>query len=166
MLCGVRKEKDADSLKLEWKERKAEHQDDAEEGGEPWTGGRMSPVILDVTDASHVTNVVERINQLEKDEGSPFVGLVNNAGVGKEGMVELFPLEDVRWIFEVGERNRSRLLSPLFPSTFFSSLSLSLSPPFSVKLSHIHTRNTDSLCILTSLPGHSPPLYSLLCRTR
>lgn len=60
--------------------------------------GRLEPLILDVTDPDDVSAAVDRVA-----EASPggLAGLVNNAGVGKGGPIELIPIEDFRHQIEV-----------------------------------------------------------------
>jgi NAD(P)-dependent dehydrogenase (short-subunit alcohol dehydrogenase family) len=78
--AGVRKQEDADSL--------------AEAGS-----ARLTPVILDVTDAGQIAAAAGRI-EIET-EGRGLDGLVNNAGIAVPGPLETMPLEDFRRQVEV-----------------------------------------------------------------
>src|SRR3954451_4164040 len=79
VFAGVRKEEDAASLRSE-------------------ASDRISPVILDVTDAEQITAAAELIAR--EGEGG-LDGLVNNAGVAVPGPLETVPLEDLRHQLEV-----------------------------------------------------------------
>jgi NAD(P)-dependent dehydrogenase (short-subunit alcohol dehydrogenase family) len=59
--------------------------------------GAVVPVILDVTRADHVAAVLARI----RDESGMLHGLVNNAGIGVGGPVELLTDDEWRWQMEV-----------------------------------------------------------------
>jgi NAD(P)-dependent dehydrogenase (short-subunit alcohol dehydrogenase family) len=79
VFAGVRREVDAEAVKAAG-------------------SGRIQPLMLDVTDADQIAAAVERV-----DEASPggLAGLVNNAGVGVGGPVELIPIDDFRRQIEV-----------------------------------------------------------------
>jgi NAD(P)-dependent dehydrogenase (short-subunit alcohol dehydrogenase family) len=79
VFAGVRKEEDADSLRGEGSDR-------------------LTPVILDVTDAEQIAAAAERVER-ESEDGLD--GLVNNAGVAVPGPLETVPLEDLRHQLEV-----------------------------------------------------------------
>jgi NAD(P)-dependent dehydrogenase (short-subunit alcohol dehydrogenase family) len=80
IFAGVRKEEDADSM------RKA--------GSE-----RLTPVMLDVTDAEAIAAAAE---MLAGELGAAGLdGLVNNAGIGIPGPLETMPIEDFRRGIEV-----------------------------------------------------------------
>ncbi len=59
---------------------------------------RLEPLILDVTDSEQIAAAAERVS-----EKSPagLAGLVNNAGVGVGGPLELIPIDDFRRQVEV-----------------------------------------------------------------
>jgi len=63
--------------------------------------GKIHPVILDVTDDSHILNACKKINETLSATGLPFVGLVNNAGIADLSPFEVMPTEVARKIFEV-----------------------------------------------------------------
>src|SRR3954454_3243317 len=79
VFAGVRKEEDAASLRAEASER-------------------LSPLILDVTDAGQIAAAAEVI---EREADGGLDGLVNNAGVAVPGPLETVPLEDLRHQLEV-----------------------------------------------------------------
>lgn len=62
-------------------------------------GGDVTPVILDVTDPQQVASAVELIAGRVGDAG--LAGLVNNAGIGVFGPLELIPVEQFRRQLEV-----------------------------------------------------------------
>jgi NAD(P)-dependent dehydrogenase (short-subunit alcohol dehydrogenase family) len=80
VFAGVRKEEDAASLR--------------EAGSE-----RMSPLILDVTDAGQIAAAAARIGEEVGEAGLD--GLVNNAGIAVTGPLEALPIDDFRRQVEV-----------------------------------------------------------------
>ena len=60
---------------------------------------RMTPVLLDVADASQIAAAAERVNAELGDQ--PFRGLVNNAGITVNGPLEFLPIADLRRQLEV-----------------------------------------------------------------
>lgn len=60
---------------------------------------KITPVLLDITDATSVATAVATITQAVGNTG--LSGLVNNAGFIVEGPVELIPMTEVRRQFEV-----------------------------------------------------------------
>jgi NAD(P)-dependent dehydrogenase (short-subunit alcohol dehydrogenase family) len=60
---------------------------------------RLSPVIIDVTDARTVTEAAAQVEQALSDV--PLVGLVNNAGIGIGGPVEFLQPSELRRQIEV-----------------------------------------------------------------
>mmetsp|Transcript_8990 Transcript_8990/g.25171 ORF Transcript_8990/g.25171 Transcript_8990/m.25171 type:complete len:316 (+) Transcript_8990:82-1029(+) len=83
VFAGVRKERDAQDLR----------ETDKTE--------RLHPVILDVTKEAHQDAVLEKVVQHMQRSNLPFVGLVNNAGVGGTGPVEYTDMDTFRWVMEV-----------------------------------------------------------------
>jgi NAD(P)-dependent dehydrogenase (short-subunit alcohol dehydrogenase family) len=61
--------------------------------------GEVTPVILDVTDTQQITSAVKTIAGHVGDAG--LAGLVNNAGIGVFGPLELIPIEQFRRQLEV-----------------------------------------------------------------
>jgi NAD(P)-dependent dehydrogenase (short-subunit alcohol dehydrogenase family) len=80
VFAGVRKRKDADSLREEASER-------------------LTPVTIDVTKPGSIAAAERKVRRALGKEG--LAGLVNNAGVGAGGPVEYTPLDDYRQAFEV-----------------------------------------------------------------
>jgi NAD(P)-dependent dehydrogenase (short-subunit alcohol dehydrogenase family) len=77
--AGVRKQADGDNLKKEASEN-------------------LTPIILDVTDAESIESTVSII---EKETDGELYGLVNNAGIGISGVLEVTPIEEIRKLMEV-----------------------------------------------------------------
>lgn len=89
VFAGVRKESDAASLRAERAER-AERVE---------SSGRLTPLILDVTDSRSVKEAARFVAQEVGESG--LNGLVNNAGIPYGGPVEYLNVEEVRAAFEV-----------------------------------------------------------------
>jgi NAD(P)-dependent dehydrogenase (short-subunit alcohol dehydrogenase family) len=79
VFAGVRKEEDGERLRAE-------------------ASGPLQPLILDVTDPAHISRAAERVSGAT---GQRLAGLVNNAGIGVGGPLELLPLGDFRNQIEV-----------------------------------------------------------------
>ena len=77
--AGVRKQTDGDNLKEE-------------------ASDKLAPIILDVTDAESIEAAVSII---EKETGGEVYALVNNAGIGISGVLEVTPIEEIRKLMEV-----------------------------------------------------------------
>jgi len=92
VLAGVRRVKDGDAL--------------VAAGGE-----RVVPLTLDVTDAAQIAAAVERV-----DEHGSLDALVNNAGIGFGGPLELLPIDDLRAQFEVNVCGPVALTQALLPA--------------------------------------------------
>ena len=93
--AGVRKDADGDVLKRD-------------------ISGDVRPVLIDVTDSSHITALAATLTQ-ELGTGG-LDGLVNNAGVAEGGPIETVSEADWRWHFDVnvfGLVNLTRELLPL-----------------------------------------------------
>jgi NAD(P)-dependent dehydrogenase (short-subunit alcohol dehydrogenase family) len=72
--------------------------------------GDVRPVMLDITDAGHISALVDQLDQTGLD------GLVNNAGVGEGGPIEALSDQAWRWHFDVnvfGVVNLTRECLPL-----------------------------------------------------
>lgn len=80
VFAGVRKEEDGETVKSQ-------------------TSDRVTPVIVDVTDADAVAQAATTIDEAVGDAG--LYGLVNNAGILIPGPLEAVPLDDLRRQFEV-----------------------------------------------------------------
>lgn len=75
----VRKQVDGDNLKME-------------------ASDRLTPIILDVTDEESINSAA---NIIEKETDGKLFGLVNNAGVGIGGTLEVTPVKEIRKLMEV-----------------------------------------------------------------
>ena len=71
-------------------------------------GLAISPIVLDVDDDRSVQAAVARVGPVDV--------LVNNAGIGSAGPVELLPLEEVRAMFETNVFGATRMLQAVLPS--------------------------------------------------
>ncbi|MBI5776506.1 MAG: SDR family oxidoreductase [Nitrospirae bacterium] len=80
VFAGVRRPPDGDALKAK-------------------ASARLTPVLLDVTDVASIDRAVETVKQVVGSVG--LAGLVNNAGIGVGGPLEVVPLADLRKQFEV-----------------------------------------------------------------
>ena len=61
--------------------------------------GCLTPVLMDVTNHTQITQAVEQVTAHAGDHGLD--ALVNNAGVALAWPLELVPLDKFRWQFEV-----------------------------------------------------------------
>ena len=77
--AGVRKQADSDSLKKEARKR-------------------LTPIILDVTNAKSISEAADTV---DKDTGGEVFGLINNAGIGRGGALEVTPVAEIRKLMEV-----------------------------------------------------------------
>ena len=77
--AGVRKRADGDSLKEE-------------------ASDKLNPIILDVTDTDSIQAAA---NIIEKENDGELYGLVNNAGIGISGVLEVTPVTEIRKLMEV-----------------------------------------------------------------
>jgi NAD(P)-dependent dehydrogenase (short-subunit alcohol dehydrogenase family) len=72
--------------------------DEAGEGLRREASGPLEPLILDVTDPEHVARAADRVS---REAGYGLAGLVNNAGIGVGGPLEVVPVSDFRRQIEV-----------------------------------------------------------------
>ena len=79
VFAGVRRQEDGERLSAEASER-------------------FEPLFLDVTDPEHISRAAERV---ARGADGRLAGLVNNAGIGGGGPLELMPLNDFRRQIEV-----------------------------------------------------------------
>ena len=77
--AGVRRESDGDSLRNEASEN-------------------LISVILDVTDGDSIESTISKIDQ--ENDGNLYA-VVNNAGIGISGVVEVTPIEEMRKVMDV-----------------------------------------------------------------
>ena len=59
---------------------------------------KVVPIILDVTDAESIATTVSII---EKETGGNVFGLINNAGIGRSGVLEVTPVDEIRKVMDV-----------------------------------------------------------------
>jgi NAD(P)-dependent dehydrogenase (short-subunit alcohol dehydrogenase family) len=95
VFAGVRREEDAASLR--------------EAGSE-----RMTPVLLDVTDAGQIAAAADFIAETVGEPGVD--GLVNNAGIALPSPLETLPIEDFRRQVEVNLTGQVAVTQALLPS--------------------------------------------------
>jgi NAD(P)-dependent dehydrogenase (short-subunit alcohol dehydrogenase family) len=94
VLAGVRKAADGEALSA--------------------TGGeRVLPLELDVTDQAQIESAAQRVDELAP---GGLDALVNNAGIGFGGPLELLPLDDLRSQFEVNVIGPVALTQALLPA--------------------------------------------------
>lgn len=74
---------------------------------------RLMPVLLDVTDVASIDRAVETVKQAVGAVG--LAGLVNNAGIGIGGPLEVVPLADLRKLFEVNVIGQVAVTQALLP---------------------------------------------------
>lgn len=80
VFAGVRRAQDGDALRAK-------------------AGPRLSPLLLDVTDAASIGAAREEVERAVGEAG--LAGLVNNAGIAVPGPLEILPLEEFRRQLEV-----------------------------------------------------------------
>lgn len=101
VLAGVRRKEDGERL-----------------AGEA-PGGRIEPVLLDVTDLEQIRLVAARVSELGGGgESSPgrLDALVNNAGIGFGGPLELISPEDMHTQFDVNVLGQVAVTQALLPA--------------------------------------------------
>ena len=80
VFAGVRKAADAESLAKE-------------------ASDRLTPITIDVTEERSISSAKEEVERAVGEDG--LVGLVNNAGIGRGGPIEVMPIDDFRINLEV-----------------------------------------------------------------
>jgi short-subunit dehydrogenase len=93
VFAGVRKQVDGDDLRKEASER-------------------LQPLILDVTSAE---SIAEAVGIIEKETDGKLFGLINNAGIGRGGALEVTPLAEVRKLMEVNVIGLMAVTKALIP---------------------------------------------------
>jgi NAD(P)-dependent dehydrogenase (short-subunit alcohol dehydrogenase family) len=108
---------------------------------EPGIDGRVIPLALEVTDAGQVTDAAARVQELAARSGGTSAGLdalVNNAGIGVGGPLELVTPEDMRMQFEVNVLAQVAVTQAMLPAlrrahgriVFVSSIGGRVATPF------------------------------------
>jgi NAD(P)-dependent dehydrogenase (short-subunit alcohol dehydrogenase family) len=95
VFAGVRKEEDAASLRTDASER-------------------LTPLMLDVTDAGQISTAAETIG--EKVGPGGLDGLVNNAGIAVPGPLETLPVDDFRRQIEINLTGQLAVTQALLPA--------------------------------------------------
>src|SRR5438309_4334653 len=70
-----------------------------EQDGAPLEAARVTPVLMDVTDAASIARARDEVSRALA--GAPLAGLVNNAGIPSAGPLELVSLDQLRHVLEV-----------------------------------------------------------------
>jgi NAD(P)-dependent dehydrogenase (short-subunit alcohol dehydrogenase family) len=109
--------------------------------GESGTEGRVIPLPLEVTDTAQIAQAAARVQEVAAQVGSPSAGLdalVNNAGIGVGGPLELVTSEDMRRQFEVNVLAQVAVTQAMLPAlrrahgriVFLSSIGGRVATPF------------------------------------
>ncbi len=89
-------------------------------GGAGATAGSLRPLTLDVTDADQIAAAAVRVEQRSDGGGSSSPGgldaLVNNAGIGIGGPLEMIAIEDLRRQFEVNVLGQIAVTQAMLPA--------------------------------------------------
>ncbi len=83
------------------------------------SAGSVEPVILDVTDFQQIRAVATRVSRLAGGDGSSpgtLDALINNAGIGFGGPLELVPPDDLRKQFDVNVLGQIAVTQALLPA--------------------------------------------------
>jgi NAD(P)-dependent dehydrogenase (short-subunit alcohol dehydrogenase family) len=108
---------------------------------EPGTDGRVIPVALEVTDPGQVADAAARVQELAVQGGGTPGGLdalVNNAGIGVGGPLELVTPQDMRRQFDVNVLAQVAVTQAMLPAlrrargriVFISSIGGRVATPF------------------------------------
>jgi NAD(P)-dependent dehydrogenase (short-subunit alcohol dehydrogenase family) len=100
------------------------------------SAGRITPVILDVTDAQSIAAAADLIATTIGEAG--LAGLVNNAGIAVAGPLEFVPIQELRRQFEVNVLGQVAVTQAMLPLlrqgrgriVTMGSISGRLAPPF------------------------------------
>jgi NAD(P)-dependent dehydrogenase (short-subunit alcohol dehydrogenase family) len=123
--AGIRKPADSAALEEAARERK----------------GELTPLLLDVTNAGQITAAVGTIAGHAGQAG--LAGLVNNAGIGVFGPLEIIPIEQFRYQLEVNVTGQLALTQAVLPLlrqargriVMIGSIGARFAPPFTGALS-------------------------------
>jgi len=94
VFAGVRREIDGENLKKD-------------------ASARLTPVIIDITDASIISSVFEFISKEVGNSG--LAGLVNNAGISGGGILEFLSMAEIRNLFEVNLLGHIAVIQAFLP---------------------------------------------------
>jgi NAD(P)-dependent dehydrogenase (short-subunit alcohol dehydrogenase family) len=86
---------------------------------EPGVADRLIPLALDVTNPEQVAQAAARVQELSARDGAPSAGLdalVNNAGIGVGGPLELVAPEDMSRQFEVNVLAQVAVTQAMLPA--------------------------------------------------
>jgi len=75
--------------------------------------GRLTPLILDVTDTESIKKAALVVNE---ETGGELYGLINNAGIGRGGALEVTPLEEIRKVMDVNVIGLMAVTKAFIPS--------------------------------------------------
>jgi NAD(P)-dependent dehydrogenase (short-subunit alcohol dehydrogenase family) len=82
--------------------------------------GRVVALPLDVTDAEQIALAAQAVEEETAQQGRPGTGrldaLVNNAGIGVGGPLELVPMDELRWQFEVNVFGQVAVTQAMLPA--------------------------------------------------
>ena len=96
VLAGVRREIDAEAIRAE----------------------NIEPIMLDITNEKHISNLIKRIN--ENYNKRPLKALINNAAIEINAPVEVLALSEWRRQFEVNFFGQVAMIQALLPALFKS----------------------------------------------
>jgi len=74
--------------------------------------GNIQPVMLDICQEKDVLEVLEII---QKNNGHPLFGLINNAGIGISGIIEATPIEELTRLFDINLIGLHRMTKAMLP---------------------------------------------------
>jgi NAD(P)-dependent dehydrogenase (short-subunit alcohol dehydrogenase family) len=84
---------------------------------EPGVAGRIIPLALEVTDAAQVAQAAARVEEVAAEQGGVGLdALVNNAGIGVGGPLELVSPEDMRRQFDVNVLGQVAVTQAMLPA--------------------------------------------------
>jgi NAD(P)-dependent dehydrogenase (short-subunit alcohol dehydrogenase family) len=105
------------------------------------TAGGMTPLLLDVTDAAQIAAAADAV--AGHVAGTGLAGLVNNAGIGVFGPLEVIPIEQFRHLLEVNVTGQLAVTQAFLPLlrrargrlVLIGSIGTRFTPPFTGPIS-------------------------------